>query len=44
VGNREVNTVFWWVSERKRPFGRPRSRWEDKIKNGSSRSGMSGVD
>jgi len=35
VGRREVQTGFWWVSERKRPLGRPRSRWEDHIKNGS---------
>jgi hypothetical protein len=25
-------TGFWWENARKRPFGRPRRRWEDEIK------------
>jgi hypothetical protein len=29
-------------TKRKRPIGRPRRRWEDNIKNGSSGSGMWG--
>jgi hypothetical protein len=29
----ELHTGLWWRgAERKRPFGRPRSRWKDDIK------------
>jgi hypothetical protein len=35
--------VFVGKPEGKRPLGRPRCRWEDNIKNGSSGSGMWGV-
>jgi hypothetical protein len=29
----EVYTRFWWGKpEGKKPFGRPRNRWEDNIK------------
>ena len=32
-GRGEVNPGFWWGRpERKKPFGRPRRRWEDNIK------------
>ena len=32
-GREEVYTGFWWVKpDGKRPFGRPRRRWEDNIK------------
>jgi hypothetical protein len=31
----EVHTEFWWKRhEGRRPFGRPRHRWEDNIKSG----------
>jgi hypothetical protein len=30
--------------EGRRPLERPRRRWEDNIKNGSSRSGIGGMD
>jgi len=30
-----VHTAFWWENLRgKRPFGRPRRRWENNIKIG----------
>jgi hypothetical protein len=33
MGRGDVRTGFWWGRpEVKRPFGRPRYRWEDNIK------------
>jgi hypothetical protein len=37
---RDAYRVMLGRSEGKRPLGRPRRRWEDNIKRGSSRSGM----
>jgi hypothetical protein len=31
---------FWWENLKERDDLRPRHRWEDNIKNGSSGSGM----
>ena len=36
---RGVHRVLVGKPEGKRPLGRPRRRWEDNIKNGSSGSG-----
>jgi hypothetical protein len=37
---RDVYKILLGKPERKRPLGKPRRRWEDNIKIGSSRSGM----
>ena len=31
-GRGEVDTGFWWGNLREIPLGRPRRRWEDKVK------------
>jgi len=41
----EVYSGFWWVKpEGKRPFGRPRYRWEDNIKMDLQEVGCGGRD
>jgi len=39
---RGAHRVLVGKPEGKRPLGRPRRRWKNNIKNGSSRSGMRG--
>jgi len=39
-----VHRGFWWGNLRERARGRPRHRWTDNIKNGSSVSGMGSMD
>ena len=41
---RGVNRVFVGKSEGKRPFGRPRGRWEDNIKMDLQEVGCGGMD
>ena len=44
-GRAEVYTGFWWgYLTGKRPFGRPRRRWEDNIKTDLQEVGCGGVD
>jgi hypothetical protein len=41
---RGVYRVLAWKSERKRPLGRPRRRWEDNIKMNLQEVGCGGMD
>jgi len=45
MGRTEVYTGFWWrYLSGKRPFGRPRRRWEDNIKTDYQEVGCGDVD
>jgi hypothetical protein len=39
----EKCTRFWWESQRKRPLGRPRRRWENGIRMDLGEIGLGGV-
>jgi hypothetical protein len=44
VGREVACTWFWWENrEKKRPVGRPRSRWEDTIKTDLQEVGCVGM-
>jgi hypothetical protein len=43
-GRRGAYMVLVWRPDGVRPLGRPRRRWGEKYKDGSSRSGMWGMD
>jgi len=45
-GKAEVHTGFWWgYLKGKRPFGRPRRRWKDKIRTDFNKKSIgSGLD